>query len=270
MRDAERAQAMQAVVEAAIAGSGSASYLVGALFRSGPGHPANAAARDPDTARHWLESCVGKAGCPRSVFAALAELELAERHLMRAMVWAQLATLAEREVLTRMRERGGRVPDPPRQAYKAALLRRIYDALPPDQRDAAIDTELNAWLAKHGADLQRIIDQEVDALSNPDRNTTLEFATSPKRYIAPGPIATEGYYFLRVPPGSDRPDGLLLVDGLPTPKDAKALRRIATTMRFKPYVAVDGETARYVLAPIAFDDGRFSLRNEESPAGGDD
>ena len=53
-----------------------------------------------------------------------------------------------------------------------------------------------------------------------------------------------------------------MIDGLPTPRDAKSLAVVARALRFRPWAAVDGETLRYSMAPIVLDDGRFELQQQ--------
>lgn len=264
--DTARATALQAMVAAALDGDGRASHLLGALFRSGTDHPSRATARDPDTARTWLERCLTQVGCPRTVFATLAELELDAGNAPRAMLWAQLAALSERELHRRLRGNGVEERMLRRQPYNAALLRRVYDALPPDQRDTAVDTALQGWLAKHEGLLLRIIEDELAGRVAPG-GPQLEYDVSRPRIIPHGPIATHAFFLVRVPPESSQHDGLLLIDGLPRPQDAVPLRRIARDMRYKPYVAEAGETARYAVAPVSLDDGRFALTKEAAEGG---
>jgi hypothetical protein len=262
--EADRAPAMQRRVGAALGGDGRASHLLGALFRSGPDHPSKATVRDPDSARHWLELCLTQAHCPRLTLATLAELELAEGHGPRAMLWAQLATIAEREVHRIHAERGSGSAMQPRQAYNAALLRRVYDVLPADQRDDAVDAVLQAWLATNEAVLVRIVNDDVHDSVEADAGKLVERVTSGPVSIPPGPIAAHAVFLVRVRPESALADGVLLIDGLPRPADVVPLRRVARGFRYKPFAAVDGETARYLASPLSLDDGRFALTKEAS------
>ena len=60
--------------------------------------------------------------------------------------------------------------------------------------------------------------------------------------------------------GAERADATLLVDALPTPREAQSLRKVANALRFEPVAAADGVKAVYSIAPIQVDDGRFALK----------
>lgn len=253
-----RNAALKTTFEAADAGNGSAAYQLAALFRSGEDHPAKATPRDPDTARFWLERCLTQRWCPRSTLAAMAELLLETDQPRDAMSWAQAATLAEREVHAKLKAEG-RGGDSERQAYHAALLKRIFGRLPAEQRsEEAITAEFNAWLAQLEPVLQRLIDGDMDAM-DASGEAPLRVDSTPKHFATPA-VASQAIFMLRVPVGGTRADTALLIDGLPTPGDALALRKVANGIRFEAAPALADAEHHYMIAPISLDDGRFSLK----------
>lgn len=268
--DAERATALQAVVALASDGSSDAAFQLGVLYRSGPAHPAKATPRDPDTARHWLERCVAQAGCPLMALAALAELELAEDRPEQAMQWAQASALAEREIGLRRAAKGEAQGNSPiSHAYHAALLRRVFIAMPNSgDNEARAGALLRDWLAEHEQHLLRLIDAELDPPPVPPQFRVEFDPESTKDLRIPrGPVANYALFLLRSTREGGRSDSALMIDGLPSPREAKPLASVARSLRFRSWTPVDGETIRYSIAPMVLDDGRFELQQQVTSGG---
>lgn len=255
-----RAAALKTTFETADAGNAIAAFQLAALFRSGPAHPAAATDRDPDTARFWLERCLSLAGCPRAVFATMAELLLEQGQPRDAMAWAQAAALAEREVLAELDARGLSDGKGASQSYHGALLKRVFLSLPRTQADeAAVREDFTAWLAQLEPTLQRIVAAEVDAHAAPE-TALLRGVKAPQRIAVPA-VASQALFLTRMSQGATRADLALMIDGLPTPRDARILRKAAIGVRFDPLELPDGNSLLYIISPIGLDDGRFVLRD---------
>lgn len=256
---ADRATALQSVVTLANAGSADAAFQLGVLYRSGPEHPSRATPRDADTARHWLERCIALPACPTLVLASLAELELTEHRAERAMQWAQASALVERE-LARRRQGSAYAPaKPPKYAYNAALIQRVFLALPrADDRDAQVIALLKAFLATNEPALVRMIDAELQ--QRPSALLQFDPASTKDLRVNAGPKANYGLFLMRSAPAGGLSDIALMVEGVPTPRESRTLATVVRRLRLLPYEAQSGETWRYALAPISLDDGRFKLK----------
>lgn len=139
---AQRQAAMKRAVQLAMAGDGRAAFDLGVLYRHGMDHPAQAVERDLDTARHWLETCVGLEACPNLVLASLAELELQAGREKPAVQWALAWVALERE----LQKRGPKASSRDTSAYEAYLLSRCFERMPKAQRDQLTATwHVNSW-----------------------------------------------------------------------------------------------------------------------------
>ena len=129
---AARQASMLKLVGLAQSGQGYPAFILGVLYRHGMDHPARLVERDEETARHWLEKCVGSKGCPLLALASLAELELAAGNAKPAMQWAQAWVVLDREHERQSRDRPPRTREEDYQytSYQAYLIGRCYKLMP--------------------------------------------------------------------------------------------------------------------------------------------
>lgn len=241
-------------------GSRKANYLLGALYRMGPEHPAALLPRDLDLAKRHLGRAAldGELGA----MAGLAEIELKRGAAMEAMVWAQAMMYYDREY--------EEFSDSTRRAYQADLLKRAFDALGSGDRQRKqqdIEEFLGGFLAKYG---DRIEAGLLDAsTSNSGCKPAYDYARWPLSLASDKRVRValnrqsrslrepgHGLFHIEV-----HPDGtvgqVLVFDGLPGATHAKALVGTVERLQFNP---APGAPPRTALLPLSLDDGSVRLR----------
>ena len=254
-----RVQALAQVQATADAGDAHARFVLGALYLSGKKHPAALVERDLGTARTWYERCVELPDCPSLAVAALVELELEAGDPRRAMQWAQIAAILEREVQKSAddgRERS--------QGYLPTLLLRARDALPAEARSQPeIDALTAAMVAERGAALDRMLEranrpdpelENMPRFAMKRRHTAFQGRKLPREDLL-------AEYLVEAPAAGGSGSWHRMIEGLPTPRAASALDRVAELMEFAPYTPPSGSDAVIVRMPLHFDTRRHSFSN---------
>lgn len=235
--DEVHAHEMARLQLAAKDGSRKANYLLGALYRMGPEHPAALLPRDLDLAKRHLGRAAldGELGA----MAGLAEIELKRGAAMEAMIWAQAMMHYDREY--------EEFSDSTRRAYQADLLKRAFDALGSGDRERKqqdIEEFLGGFLAKYGERIEAGLLEgpapkdgckpAYDYASWPlslasDKRVRMALNRQSRSVQDPG----HGLFHIEV-----HPDGtvgqVLVFDGLPGATHAKALVGTVQRLQFNP------------------------------------
>ncbi|GHA84898.1 hypothetical protein [Cognatilysobacter bugurensis] len=258
----QRADARRQTIEAAMKGDGAAAFRLGALFRLGMEHPAQAVERDLDTARYWLEKCVDAPRCPALALASLAELEIEAGRYREAMQWAQAWAAVERELHALGRRPGESSFRP--ASYTAYLLKRCFEYLPKQGREDAVAEAFTEFQQRRGAQLQRMAAAAAAVAAVPLREQQrAEFAAS--RYNHPvqasrRPTAPAvALYLLRADPAGGRPEAVTLIEALPSPREALAFAGVARRWESRPYAPDTADERRYAMLPIELSDPRYAV-----------
>lgn len=266
-----RAQMLAQVVALAGKGDGASAYVLGVLYRNGEAHPAHLVPRDLDTARYWLERCLGMPRCPLLALASLAELELSAGNAKPALQWAQGWVALDREFTTRAREIEGRRVRPSQRnrdtAYHAYLLERCYAAMPSGDRDAIGLSWFNAFRVQWGRVLDRMLFAQLDALQAQDGEEagglTARAENQRRKTVLDSPMDLPvtpalSLFLMRGDPQGGRPESALVLEALPSPNAARGLEALARDFKTAPYPAAAGQR-RYDLIPMSFNRGPYAL-----------
>ena len=134
-----RKAALQQVRTAAEQGNAFAQLLLGALYFQGPQGARALLPRDPALADVYLSN----AATHGNVFAmaAMAELELQQKHVLQANVWAQIYV-----------HYGVSPQDLQGATYAAVLMHRTWPRLPRAEEQTAVD-DINAYIRLHNASI---------------------------------------------------------------------------------------------------------------------
>lgn len=240
-----RAAATRAVVAAAQGGDGYAAFYLGVLHRHGKAHPAGVEERNADSARYWLERCVGSPQCPRTALDSLAELELVEGNHKAAMQWAQASALLGRE-LVRLQGK----PDRDIAGYTGYLLKRNYEYLPKANRDALVRAWFDEFLVGRAKQLDRMLAHawkidKLDTSAIANKHQAAQINRLPRK-------PSLGVYLLRMAPEGGRPESVVLIEGLPAPADVLGLEGVARRFETHPYVPDTVNARDYVRVPVVF------------------
>ena len=267
-----RDAAMRQLVAHAQAGDGHSAFYLGALYRQGMDHPAQLVERDPETARFWLDKCVGSARCPLIALASLAELELAAGNAKPAMQWAQAWVVLDRELENRTRGTKPHQNTTDAQyrntAYQAYLIGRVYKAMAKVKDPDAQGREWFDELRKaRGAQLDRMLFAQLEGEGGSAtwNSSKLQMSAESQREKVMAPDAripigpSLGLFLYRGNPAGGRAESLWMIEGLPTPASARGLDAQARSFRIKPYVLDEDGKRAYALLPVSFNDGEYSL-----------
>lgn len=258
----ERASALAKAKSSAQSGNGAAAFVLGALYRSGRDHPARAVARDVDVARDWLERCVDLVDCPAEVLSSLAELELAEGNAKRAMQWAQMASIFEREIDRESPNRRDSI-----SGYLPGLLMRVYATLPEATSTNEIIAAWTSELVKErGDELDRMLDSMIKQSKATAAGEGPQFVHSNRTYRQMSrsvPLSdAHATYLVDVPAQGGRASQVAMIEGVPTPRDARGLVRVARLLEFDPFTPDEGRASFMVHVPIMLDSNRLSMRTK--------
>lgn len=241
-------------------------HELGSLYRLGREHPAALVDRDLEKAELLLSHAA--LGGSLMAMAGVAEVKLAQRDFMGAMVWAQAYLHFKRKL-----ESGSRDGS---EAYAADLLDRIYARL---GRSADVEQEIvqyaAAFVTTHGAKIEgsygafdpseaerscrRDADWQLRQVANAEEDDE-----EPKLRVfgnretrkkwSPGMVLFEFWI---------NPEGevahAFVVDALPDGVAADTLREAIKRMRFNTVDA--GAPYRVARVPMHFDDNSISLRD---------
>ncbi|MBN6113354.1 hypothetical protein [Xanthomonas bonasiae] len=268
---AAREQMLAQLVALAGKGDGMSAYVLGVLYRNGEAHPAHLVPREPDTARYWLERCLGMPRCPLLALASLAELELSAGRAKPALQWAQGWVALDREFTTRARAIEGRTLRPSQRnrdtAYHAYLLERCYAAMPAGDRDALGLAWFNEFRGQWGGVLDRMLFAQIDALqaqsTGEDSGLAARAENQRRKTVLDSPMDLPvtpalSLFLLRGDPQGGRPESALVVEALPSPNAARGLEALAHDFKTAPYPAQAGQR-RYDLMPMSFNRGPYAL-----------
>lgn len=245
---------------------GRAAYLLGALFRLGEAHPAALVERDAESARSWFGRCVAIEDCPMEVFAALAELELAEGRTHEALVYTHI-------YLNLNRLGGTGNPG----YYDVMLLERVL-AAHGRVDEVRLQAGIDAYVDAHGADLQRIL----GAMAKPPGTAcdgALTFAYDydggrpPTQRQARGRNQAGVYAWYLAPVNQEPtyPDKALLFDALPDAAQARGLERNVRTLRVKANRAPPVGARWWTIIPVKVEaDGVKPVLIQKKPVAGRD
>lgn len=259
---AARSERLARTIAAAEAGHADAAFLLGALYRSGNAHPSKAVPRDDAKARHWLERCLDNPHCTPVTLYSLAELELTQGNAPRAMQWAQIAAIFDREIAreveTEPRFTGGYLP---------GLLARAFAALPEAQRsDENVQALVAAMVKERGAALDRMLENEIIGAKRKFDGTypwpKVPGKSMPwkRRRVPDGELYA--LYALEIPASGGRPTRVMMIEGLPRPRAARGLEIIASLQEFVPYTPDEGADSGGGWLPITFDPRRYRLKQK--------
>lgn len=266
---AARAQMLAQLVALAGKGDGTSAYVLGALYRNGEAHPAHLVPRDLDTARYWLERCLGMPRCPLLALASLAELELSAGNAKPALQWAQGWVALDREFTARAHEMQGRTLRPSQRnrdtAYHAYLLERCYAAMPLGDRDALGLAWFNEFRVQRGRVLDRLLFAQIDALQaqTADSGLAARAENQRRKTVLDSPMDLPvtpalSLFLLRGDPQGGRPEAALVIEALPSPNAARGLEALARDFKTAPYPAQAGQR-RYDMIPMSFNRGPYAL-----------
>lgn len=237
----------------AIEGNTFAQYLIGSLYRIGNGLPGNIAPLDLDKANKYLSTAAGH-GHVRAM-AKMAELELAQRHYLEAMIWAQLfgyyAGLNGADAKT--------IKDNSESGYLADLIKRISDRLDPKLLPA-VQEDVNAVIAQRGADIRKGMAGGTMTLS--PATERLAYRTSTRRHFADPPRSSDhrdvlADYLVAYDAKGDAAQAWL-IDALPDLSLGKSLKLVALSTEVNEAPADAG--LRWGVVPINFSWGRSTLQ----------
>lgn len=231
---------------AAQAGDPTAAYVIGSLYRRGADFSGLLLVKNPGRALKWLHAAAH--GGELNAFAKLAEIYAEMGEPLEAMAWAQAyAYFLERDPSCRKDCGDG---------YTAALLQRLYAALPADA-EAQVTKRSREVLLKVGpsfeyARLQRAREAGEKQASYAGARRKVSFID--RNESQPLPPAGIAEYVVRIDAQGAIRDAWVL-DVLPRAELAAELRPTLLTMRF-PAGAAD----RYAIVPLVFDDRRMSIK----------
>ena len=253
-----RVQQLGSLKANAKAGGHADACLLGRLAFAGPRHPARLPEFDLGDAATWLSRCV--LGGDLDAMLVLAELELAARRPLEAMVWVQaylkLAGSIDPQIVNRA------------SPYKAGILARIekmYAGKRPGNEEVL--EYVAGFLVNHG---ERILaghgdggwDGDVPVRSNgpiimESRGTSLagRFA----RDMSSTEDELVYAKFLVEIDGEGRPGRVLVVESYPDAKAARSLRSHVRSRRFNP---VDPPVERWAYMPVHIDNKAYDLLPE--------
>lgn len=237
-----------------------ARHQLGSLYRLGREHPAALVDRDPEKAELLLSHAA--LGGSLMAMAGVAEVKLAERDAMGAMVWAQAYLHFKRKLGSGSRDSS--------EAYAADLLDRIYARL---GRSSEVEQDIvqyaAAFVATHGARIEEGHGASDASWTEPtceDASWHLTRIPSEKdkapifgnretrKKWSPGMVLFEFWI---------NPDGevahAFVVDALPDGVTADTLRESIKDMRFN--TADPGTPFRVAWVPMHFNDNSVSLRD---------
>jgi len=239
---------------------GRAAYLLGALFRLGEAHPAALVERDAESARSWFGRCVAIADCPMEVFAALAELELAEGRTHEALVYTH--------IYLNLNRLGG-AGDP--SYYDMMLLERVL-AQHGRVDEARLQAGIDAYVDAHGDDLQRILERMAELPGTAcDGALTIAYAydggrprTRPARRQTQ--VGVHAWYLAPITLEPAYPDKVLLFDALPDAAQARGLERNVRTLRVKANRAPPVGARWWTIIPVTVEaDGVKPVLTQKKP-----
>jgi hypothetical protein len=235
-------------------------HELGSLYRLGREHPAALVDRDLEKAELLLSHAA--LGGSLMAMAGVAEVKLAQRDFMGAMVWAQAYLHFKRKL-----DSGSRGSS---EAYAADLLDRIYARL---GRSADVEQEIvqyaAAFVTTHGAKIESSHGASDDSGSEPTcQNPSWHLTRVPdakddspifgnretRKKWSPGMVLFELWV---------NPEGKVahafVVDALPDGVTADTLREAIKRMRFNTVDA--GTPFRVARLPMYFNDNSISLRD---------
>lgn len=233
----------------AIGGSRFAQYAVGSLYRVGDLLPDALVARDNDKARRYLSTAAAHGNL--HAMAKMAEIELEDKHLLEAMIWAQIyghyALESKPDQINTGKPAG----------YYGDLLHRLYAHLDEKQMPDVIQ-HVNAFIAAHDADIRDGMSSSETAYESGNTHKKTEnlnflpmVALLPQHHRD----CYAEYVIEFASDGSAKQAWIL--DALPDIKVGKDLRAAAMRVRVN---AVDAaSTPRFALVPLDFSFGQYSL-----------
>lgn len=247
---AEREQIFEHEKAEALAGKTGAQYIVGSLYRIGRALDANVVDADTDQAKRYLSTAAGHGRV--LAMAKMAELELAAKRPMDAMVWTQL--------YIRYKEQS---PDMKSAAavdnYAADLLHRVAAVFDPKQTE-----QLKAYIAvfveKYDAAVKAGISESAAELTASGLSTKvhdLHYDSTIARLREQRGDVTAEYVVGFDAHGA--PQKIFMLDALPDVLLGKDLRKLAERLRVNES---DTPDLRYALVPIQFTYGRYTLKKK--------
>lgn len=255
---AARLEQLHALKANAKAGGHADACLLGRLAFAGSRHPAELPEFDFGDAATWLSRCV--LGGDLDAMLVMAELELANRRPLEAMVWMQgylkLAGSIDPQIVNSA------------SPYKAGILARIekmYSGKRPDNEEVL--EYVAGFLASHG---ERILAGHAnggwdgDLPVRADGPVIMESGTRSLagRFTRDMRSAEEELVyakFLVEIDGEGRPGRVLVVESYPDREAARALRSHPRSRRFNP---VEPAVERWVYMPVYIDNKAYDLMPE--------
>ena len=252
---AEREATLAHFKQMALSGNTYAQYVVGSLYRIGDKLAGNLVPLDLDQAQKYLSTAAAH-GYLRAM-PKMSEIELAQKHYLEAMIWAQLfgyyAGLNGADSKT--------IKDSAAAGYLADLIKRITDRLDEKQMPTVLD-DMKAVIAQHDADIRKGM---AGPKSFGPPMPSMQPRTSSKRHMVapPHPSGSEfkdvlADYLIGFDAKGDASDAWL-IDAVPDITLGKALKTVALSTEVNPIEGGSTEP-RYALQPINFSWGRYSLR----------
>jgi len=191
---------------------------------------------------------------------SLAELELTEGNAPRAMQWAQIAAVFDREYAREI-ESERRMTS----GYLPGLLARAFAALPEAQRsDQNVQALISAMVEERGDALDRMLENEIVGGKRkfdgtyPWPKVPNKSMSWTRRRVPDGELFA--LYALEIPATGGRPARLTMIEGLPRLRPARSLEHIASLQEFLPWTPEEGASAGGGWLPITFDTRRYTLK----------
>jgi TPR repeat protein len=258
---ADRSTIFDEFKQRAVAGDTYSQYVIGSLYRAGEHLPHGFVKGDPDEAARYLSTAAAHGYV--IAMAKMAELELARRRSLEAMIWAQLyghysgaAKVPAKGATKTAKEDRSKSND-----YFADLLHRIYDRFD-DARMAEVDRGLNAFVAEHDADVRAGMKANrrryASSATGPAKKLDLRFQPPPTD-LAHARADTLADYVIAFAPDGHAEQAWLL-DAVPDMRTGIELKSVALRMQVEADASATG--LRYALMPVRLTYRSYSLRNE--------
>lgn len=244
----DRQNAFVVVEAAAQAGGAEAQYVTGSLYRIGKALPAAPVEKDLAKARLYLSNAAANGEI--LAMAKMAELEVAEKHPMEAMTWAQI--YGHYALLQPAEWR-------PSNGYVAELVERASKGITKAQLQDVVDN-LNAFIVAHDNTVRsgtaKATTRPPDMAPDFKREKSMGF---PSRESVPN-AGFADYLLVFNPDGTLR--SLLLLDATPDVRLGQILRSSLDGYHVKPDPSSQTSSPRMAFVPAVFDDGRFLLKSK--------
>jgi hypothetical protein len=248
---AERKAVFTHYQEQALAGDTSDQYIVGSLYRIGARLGDNVVDRDPDTAGRYLSTAAAHGYV--HAMAKMAEIELAAKRPLEAMIWAQLYGHYSLDVAE------GATADKGGNGYYAGLLQRVYAVFDGSQQDTML-RDLNAFIAAHDADIRDGLARNVAQYQSGtmrEKISMMHYDSMAAKISGRRNDDLAEYLIAFAPDG--HAEQAWMLDAMPDIALGRELRTVALRVRVN---AGSGPGLRYALVPIQYSFGRYALRNK--------